>query len=405
MRLAGKTIIPSLVSQWGATAYIAVVSLGLTFVLGRVMGPSVFGTYSYILTLASLFFILQDGGFKTLLFREKTAPTPELAGYKEQLLPMALGNTVLATLLGLFLVLSLPIQNRAGIFTAIICFGLHALVHFLSSELKARDLFPKEAQWRAIVRTLGALGMLAGLFLIFPRPWCVFLGWSLGLIIAVLFCSPQRLSRPVFKKSLTRDIRKATLAFMAIDAATTIYYRSDIILLKYLSDSTAEVGYYAAAYRFLDGIVVFAAPLCAIWFRRLRLVKDDKREFYRKLLGMNALLLAAAIVIAVLGIFWNLQIMTYTFGSGYAPAAGLLSWLLAALVFVLPNGILTQAAIARNIQNLYALAAGIGAAVNICLNIYLIPLYGGLGAAWSTLATEASLTMVLLIALWRARSA
>jgi len=67
-----------------AAIYTAVVSMGLTFVLGRLLGPEAFGTYSNILTLASLFFILQDGGFKTLIFREKTLPTPRLLLHKTE---------------------------------------------------------------------------------------------------------------------------------------------------------------------------------------------------------------------------------------------------------------------------------------------------------------------------------
>ncbi len=52
----------NLTSQWLGTLYTAAVSLGLTFLLGRVLGPEGFGTYSYVLTLATLFLVLQDGG-------------------------------------------------------------------------------------------------------------------------------------------------------------------------------------------------------------------------------------------------------------------------------------------------------------------------------------------------------
>ena len=50
----GRGEIPSfsanLTSQWLGTLYTAAVSLGLTFLLGRVLGPEGFGTYSYVLT-------------------------------------------------------------------------------------------------------------------------------------------------------------------------------------------------------------------------------------------------------------------------------------------------------------------------------------------------------------------
>lgn len=68
-------------------------------------------------------------------------------------------------------------------------------------------------------------------------------------------------------------------------------------------------------------------------------------------------------------------------------AVQVLPWLLGALIFALPNGILTMGAIALNRERGYALAAGVGALVNIGLNIAWIPDYGARGAAWATVAT------------------
>ena len=89
------------------------------------------------------------------------------------------------------------------------------------------------------------------------------------LALVCLFFSPIRIKRPSFGSLRIRDIRKACFGFMAIEAATTIYYRCDIILLERLGGDPASVGYYAAAYRFLDGITLLAAPLGIIWFRKL----------------------------------------------------------------------------------------------------------------------------------------
>jgi len=54
------------------------------------------------------------------------------------------------------------------------------------------------------------------------------------------------------------------------------------------------------------------------------------------------------------------------------------------LVFLLPNGISTQAAIARNRKCVYAVAAGAEAVLIIGLSLFLIPGFGALGAAWAT---------------------
>ena len=125
----------NLSSQWLATLYTAGVSLGLTFVLGRVLGPDGFGRYSYILTIATLFFILQDGGFKTFLYREKTLPSNGLKRYEDRLFSWALGHTVVITVAVALFVWALPEKYNLGILAALICFGLQAVANFVSRIL------------------------------------------------------------------------------------------------------------------------------------------------------------------------------------------------------------------------------------------------------------------------------
>ena len=397
MRLL-STFRRNLTTQWLATIYTAGVSVFLTFLLGRVLGPESFGRYSYVLTLAALFLILQDGGFKMLLFRERTLPTLTLAAYRDRLFSWALGHAVIVTAAGAFCVLVLPFQYRMGILAAFLYFGLQAASDFVSSVLKSEGRFPQEAFWQIVVRTFGALGILAALFWVGTDIWIIFAGWAVGLLLC-LFRSPVPLQKPAFKGFGIGDVRRACLGFMAIDAATTIYYRCDIILLQYLAEYGAEVGYYAAAYRFLDGIVLMAAPLRVVWFRKLRLDWMDKRLFERQTAKMCGVMLMAACLVFVLVAPFSEKIVAFTFGKAYTTSAGLLPWLLFALIFILPKGVLAQGAVAQNLERPYAVLAGFSAVLNISLNLWLIPGYGAKGAAWATIVTEAFMTGALLFGL------
>ncbi len=387
----------NLISQWLATTYTAGVSVFLTFLLGRVLGPEAFGRYSYVLTLAALFLILQDGGFKMLIFREKTLPTLAMARHQDLLFPWALGHTVIATVAGAFCVLVLPFQYRMGILAAFLYFGLQAVADFISSSLKSEGRFPREAFWQTLVRTFGALGILGALFLVGTDIWIIFAGWAAGLLLCLLW-SPVPLQRPAFKGFGIQGIRRACLGFMAIDAATTVYYRCDIILLA-MAGNNAEVGYYAAAYRFLDGIVLMAAPLRVVWFRKLRLVWMDKRLFERQIGKMCVLMLALGCLVSAMAAPFCERIVNFSFGKAYGVSAQLLPWLLFALIFILPKGVLAQGAVAQNLERPYAMLAGFSALLNIALNLLLIPKYGGKGAAWATIVTEIFMTVVLFFGL------
>ncbi len=379
--------------QWAATAYVAALSMGLIFILGRMLAPVAFGDYSCMVAAASFFAIIQDGGFKTLIFREKTSPTSGLAGQSDALLPLAMGHTAVATMLGACLGLLLfPGKGPAA---AVACFGCLTVTNLVSAELKADGRFSREALWQVLVRTTGACGILLLVLLFSPTPLFIFIGWSLGLMLCMRL-SPTPIPRPRFRGIGTPGIKGTRISFMAIDAATIIYFRCDILLLGYLLEEGPETGCYAAAYHFLGGIILFAAPLGGMLFRKLRQTAGRDSEFKALLLKTILLFIGAAGVFILSAHLLGDWIVRLTFGAAYEGAAPLLKLLFWSLLFVLPNTVLTQAAVALNSERYYALAAGTCAVVNIVLNLILIPRLGGAGAAWATIAAEAVLFFMLL---------
>ena len=99
----------------------------------------------------------------------------------EKLLPSALGHLLLVTGLGIFSIFLLPIQDQGYLVLAILAFGLGTAANFISSVLKGKGDFDREARWRVVVRSLTALGVMSFLFLLsFQLQW-IFIGWITGL--------------------------------------------------------------------------------------------------------------------------------------------------------------------------------------------------------------------------------
>jgi O-antigen/teichoic acid export membrane protein len=384
----------SLVSQWAATVYVAAVSMALVFALGRVLGPDGFGEYSYFLTLASLFAILQDGGFRTLLFREGTAVTPELDSYGHRLLPMALGHLILVS--GLICLLVAVFAFSLDLLFAVGCLGLVTLVQFVSARLKAEANFVREAGWQMFARTTSALAIVSVLLFSIPQPAAIFAAWMGGLALALAVAPAGRagLCRPQW--AFVPQIYKACLAFAVIDFATAVYFKIDVVMLRQITGDSAQVGYYSAAYRLLEGVILLAAPVTQLCFRELRLRWDNRPAFRQALIWMVLGMMGASMAAVLAGQWLGPVVIDLAYGKAYQPAYGLLPWLLATLFFALPNYVLTQGAIALNKEKFYAVAACGAAAVNVLLNFWLIPGSGTLGAIWATLATEAFLGLVLV---------
>ena len=170
--------------QWIASAYSAAISILLTFLYARLLGPETFGNYNYLLTLASLYALLQDGGFRTLIFRELTSPS--FQNLKDHLVSTALGNNFLITIIGILLILVIPIKDSFLLALAILSFGLVTTVTIFSSEFKGKGKFATDAQWRIISRTLGAIGSVVCISLFSPTIQWVFGGAIIGYSIALI---------------------------------------------------------------------------------------------------------------------------------------------------------------------------------------------------------------------------
>lgn len=392
-------ILKALGSQWLATVYVGAVSLALVFLLARLMGPEAFGKYNYLLTLAALLAILQDGGFKTLLLRERVSSSPALARLAPDLLRLAGGHVVVATVFLLLAIAVLPLEYRSELMLAVACYGLIVATQFVSSTMKGAGDFVRESAWQFAWRTPSAILILAAVLLASPAPGWVFAAWGMGLILALRFFPGRLLERPAFR--FESEIYRSAVAFLVIDLATTVYFRIDIVMLHNLTGNDAEVGYYSAAYRLLEAVILLVAPAATIFFRELRLRWQDLavvRSGIGRALAVMTVLASLIVGLTYLIGPWLIQL---AYGDGYRSSYPLLIWIMLSLFFILPNYVLTQGAIALNRERFYALAACLAAGVNIGLNWLLIPSHGALGAAWATLATEAVLGLILSVGMWR----
>lgn len=387
-------------AQWASVLYGAVVSLALTIVLARWMGAEAFGRYAYIVSLCSLLALAQDAGLRTLLMREGAGPTPGLAFPAETLPAQALVHLLVATAMLLMLVLAWrPGGDTLALCCGIACFAMITFSQWVTARLRADGHFVRDACWQALGRTSSAACMVLAAWVLGARPWVILLAWCVGLVLA-MGAIPKGM-RLRFTWRIDRRIYAAAAPFLWIDLATTLYHRIDLLILHGLLGTVAPVGHYVAAYRVYDGVIMLAAPLAVMLFRALRRAGEGPVQ---DRLVVRALLLAGLLGAGLAATGWLVGpvFAGLLFGAGYRAETGvLIGWLFSAFVFVLPNYVMTQLAIARHRQRWYAVSAGLCALLNIALNLCWVRDWGVRGSAWATVATEAVLAGLLVFGLRR----
>ena len=393
-------LVKSFSTQWLASVYGATVSTLLIFLFARLLGPEVFGNYNYLLTLATLYAILQDGGFRTLIFRELTSPT--FQEIKKSLVPISIGHNILVTITGVLIIFILPLKDSSLLILAIFSFGLVTITIFFSAQLKGEGMFAAEARWRVLTKTLGALSVLAFISIFTASIQSILAGTILGYGIS-LFLLPESCNLKFFFKKLNPIVYKSLGSLLIIDIATLIYFKIDIVMLNHLGNGLEEVGFYSAASRLLEGLIFIHLPFATILFREIRTRSKHTNDITPYILKLISFSLVFPIVIIPVGLFFSEEIIRLCFGSDFISASPLLNLLLFSIIFMAPNLILTQTTLAIDREYFYAKISCVVAFINIGLNLYLIPSMGAKGAAIGTIVTE-GIVMILLgggIILWR----
>ncbi|HHK75149.1 MAG TPA: GNAT family N-acetyltransferase [Rhizobiales bacterium] len=194
---------------------------------------------------------------------------------------------------------------------------------------------------------------------------------------------------------------KVSLPLLLVEGFSLLMFNTDILVMsRYLGP--VDVAHYFAAVK-VTGLIsfVYYAVVASSAQRFARYDAKDERQKLQELVRQAARWtfwpsLAAAVVILLMG--WPLL---WLFGRNFTAALP--------VMFVLTAGLLVRAFVGPldyvlnmlGEQNISALALGCGAALNLVLNILMIPQFGLLGAAASTAISFTLVSVLLAMAAYR----
>jgi O-antigen/teichoic acid export membrane protein len=175
-----------------------------------------------------------------------------------------------------------------------------------------------------------------------------------------------------------------------------IYLQIDSVLLLQIS-GPHEAGIYAAADQFLNPLILLPAAVMSSIFPVISAVYAEDPARVRRLVQVAADLMAIISLPILAGaIALSDPIVRAIYGEGFGASASLLPILMIAFVSICYGNLAGSLAPVLGLQWRLALYSAAGMAVNVLLNLLLIPHYGAHGSAWATVITEV-LTMVLML--------
>ena len=374
----------------------------IIIIITRYLGVDGLGQYSFIFSFVGLFFIFSDFGLTPMMTKDLAKDFSNINKYASNVLTLKLILTLASLLIycgSLFFI------GKENLFLALILAGFIEVFNKVFSFSKSILRVQHNGKVIALVNAGERLIALIGAFIVLPITGDLF--WFVFVLFISYFTKSvvSYLSvKDYFDFSFTLnwtfllDLLKKSYPFMFIGIFAMIYVRMDTVMLFFLKNDEV-VGWYNAGYKLINVFNMFPAllltfgfPLFSQYFAENN--KSALKSLFKKLIKISVLVI---IPIAIIVFLFGKRILNLIYGINAIEASIALNILIVADIFIYLTIIMGQFISAADRQKVFMKIAGIGALINISLNIILIQKYSLYGAGASTLITYLIIFFIMTI--------
>ncbi len=362
-------------------------------IIFRYLGSARFGEYSLLLSLLAYGEIILDFGLTDLFVRDLSR-TPE---QKRELLAVMteIKFVQAAVAYGLLVLLLVALRYDSRILAAGMLAGAEFL--FMGGVLVYKGLFRAAlAMERAAVAEVISTVSMVVLFLASLKMGLGIVGLMAALVLSrLIFLAGcmywgRDLVEPFalrWNKGIMWEYFINALPVGLAMVMVGIYQSVDLLMLSKMA-SWKDVGLYAAAYRFVLPLVMVPAALMAALYPLLCSYWERDMEKFCRMFdqGIQSVVVIGGAIFCVLTV--AAEFFMGIFGPEAVEASGALRMLAYAIAAMSISVVIGPMFIVIQRQWLAFLVGLCGAVVNATLNVFLIPRYGYMGAAFATFMTE-----------------
>lgn len=368
--------------------------------LARYLGPADYGVYTYVISLSLALAPISSFGLTNTITKEiKLGPQDEgrILGTATA---MRIFGAVVVVIVSVMVAAnsSLPTEDLAWLTAVFAASGVIGVFYYLEYYFLAKekmDYFVKYSIPRVIFFALLKVAAILGGFGLETMVYVAAIETAgSGLASLSAYIRGGGAWRDWrFDSGLARVYIRRSAPLIASGLSAAVYLKIDVLFLAEMRGA-AEAGIYAVAARLSEIWFILPPIVTAAAFPRLLELRRDKPALYlRRLQDMFDALAAAATGVALGMTFVATPVILALFGDAYAAAAGVLVVHVWSCVFSFQRALLSKWFVAEDLYTLSLWNNLLGAAVNVVLNLILIPPYGAVGAAVATLISYATASM------------
>jgi len=373
--------------------------------VARHLGAEGYGVLSYAISLVSLFTIATHMGLHGLAIRELVRFPDSHTDLLGTIFYLKFMGAVFAILVFLTIILSTESVGSTQFWVLLVTSGI-----ILFKPFEIFDYWFQSqvmAKYSAITRGMAAVffTILSVLLVVISAHILAFAFSYLiqAILIALLFLfffrqkSIIKLKELRFKLAKAIDLLGNSWMIMIGALFAMVYLKIDQVMLRWLVN-TEEVGIYSVAVN-LSEIWYFIPTLivASIFPKLIELQHEDKQRFQKRLQQLFDILFMIAISLAIVVTFISEPLILFLYGVEFEKAALILSIHVWAGIFIFMRAAFSKWILLEDAIPISMITQGTGALLNILLNIMMIPIYEGAGAAMATIISYAAASYFSLL--------
>ncbi len=381
---------------------VKLLALLVSVYLARYLSVEYFGEYNFVITYLTFFIFVANFGLDPILIRDLSRADSNIDHLTSNILIIRVLTSVFSILLAIVLIRLLGYPEETILYVSVLSAILlfQGISYLFESVFHAKLKMHYSAIGLIISKAFYSAAAFALIYLkkdLLDFFYLYIVAELIRTLIAVYYSRNFVKIKLNIDWSLWKYLFKECLPFIASYALFVIYYRVDILMLSKMADVFA-VGLYSSAYRLVDPVLFIPAALASTLMPLMakEYIKDHTKLSQLYSSGSKyIMLLMLPMTIALFLLSEKIIHLLYT--ESYYPAIFTFQILSLTLVFNSVNSIQNSILIASDRQKINALSIGICCALNVVLNLILIPMYGYNGAAIATLISVIALFLIQLL--------
>lgn len=364
--------------------------------MARYLGPADYGILSFSIAFVSLFGAVFHLGLNKIIVRDVV----QLASKKYKILGSSIFLRIMSGIITVGVVVLLikllrPDDKLTQLIVAIIVLG-----HFFQFTDVFKYWFESQVSSKYTVWVVNSAFLIVAVtkvVLILSEASIVAFAYAIsaqiflaGIGLTFVYWLKNRdLLKWEVKKSTCKYLLKESWPLIFSGVAIMIYMRFDEFMLGQMIDNEA-VGIYSAAVKISEVWYFIAISISSSVFPSLvKLKNKNHQQYINRLKHLFKLMVYTSVSIAVIITFMSDWLVITLYGAEYSESGTILMIHIWAGVFMFLYKSSNCWFLIEDLQMYMMYRTLLGAIANIILNIFLIPYYGGVGAAIATVISLA----------------